>query len=432
MGSIMNCNLAVESSSRAFLSWKNSSAHYRRELFVQLAKLLREKEDEIKLLMQLEINCSSMWSTINVEDSIKIIEEAAALTTSLALNGIAPQSHSTSVQALILNEPLGVILGIAPWNSPLILGFRAVVAPVAAGNTAILKGSELSPRTHHFIASVFQEAGFPPGVLNFLVHREEDAGEVFKALIERQEVRKCNFTGSTPVGRLIASKAAMELKPVLLELGGKNYAVIFEDADLEQAAKLVLEDLVLVANSVMDAFREKLLSIFQGSAFDITISPVRMAKSAARIRGLVTDAESKGARVTELTTKSATLEHTVNQQDIIPATIIENMDTSMSFYSEEAFGPLLGIIPFSSQAEATQVIQGCPFGLSAAIFTRNHFSGLQMAKTLRVGAVHMNGATVHDESTLPHGGHGDSGWGRFGAGWGLEEFTHTKTVIMNE
>lgn len=236
-----SCRLAVESCSRAFVSWKNSSPHYRRELFLRLAKLLREREDEIKLLMQLEINCSPLWSTINVEDSMKMIEEAAALTTSLALNGIAPQSHSTSVQALVLNEPLGVVLGIAPWNSPLILGFRAVVAPVAAGNTAILKGSELSPRTHHFIANLFRDSGFPPGVLNFLVHREEDAGEVFRALIERQEVRKCNFTGSTPVGRLIASKAAMELKPVLLELGGKNFAVVLEDADLEQAAKLVLE-----------------------------------------------------------------------------------------------------------------------------------------------------------------------------------------------
>lgn len=243
-----NCHSAVDSCSRAFESWRSSSPHYRRELFLQLARLLREKEDEIKVLMQEEINCSPLWSTINVEDSIKMIEEAAALTTSPSLSGIVPQSNS-EVQAIILNEPLGVILGIAPWNSPLILGFRAVVAAIAAGNTTILKGSELSPRTHYFIARLFQDAGFPPGVLNFLVHREQDAGEVFKTLIERVEIRKCNFTGSTPVGRLIASKAALELKPVLLELGGKNFAVVLEDADIEKTARLVLEGAFLYVSN---------------------------------------------------------------------------------------------------------------------------------------------------------------------------------------
>lgn len=172
--------------------------------------------------------------------------------TAAVMNGSIVPTKQENAQAMIYYEPLGVVLGIAPWNAPLILGLRAVIAPIAAGNTAILKvsrlqpqrsnksdsqkGSEMSPRTHYFIARLFQAAGFPPGVLNFLLHRPEDAVEVFDCLINAPQIRKCNFTGSTAVGRSIAQKAGAALKPVLLELGGKNCAIVLKDADLEKAA----------------------------------------------------------------------------------------------------------------------------------------------------------------------------------------------------
>lgn len=192
--------------------------------------------------MKEEIHASDLWANINLEESILLIQETAALVTSPSLAGsIFPSTNGEDAKAFVFMEPLGVILGIAPWNSPLILGFRACLPAIAAGNTVILKGSELSPRTHYFIASLFREAGFPNGVCNFLLHRGEDAVETFNTIIERYEVRKCNFTGSTGVGRSIASKAARELKPCLMELGGKNFAVVLEDADVEQAAKLVCE-----------------------------------------------------------------------------------------------------------------------------------------------------------------------------------------------
>jgi acyl-CoA reductase-like NAD-dependent aldehyde dehydrogenase len=247
---LKTCHLAVDSCARAFGSWRDSTPHRRRTLFLNLANLLREKGHEIQSIMEEEINCTPLWSHINLEDSIKLIQEAAALVTSPTLSGVIPQTQEPDSQALILTEPLGVILGIAPWNAPLFLGFRAVVGPIAAGNTAILKGSELSPRTHYFIARLFHEAGFPPGILNFILHREQDAPQVFRTLIERNEVRKCNFTGSTPVGRLIASQAAKALKPVLLELGGKNFAVVLEDADLDKAARLVVEGAFLNVSSL--------------------------------------------------------------------------------------------------------------------------------------------------------------------------------------
>jgi acyl-CoA reductase-like NAD-dependent aldehyde dehydrogenase len=197
--------------------------------------------DEIKAIIEDEIHATSLWSSINLEDSILMIEEAASLITSLALSGTLPPSQDPASQVLVLTEPLGVILGIAPWNSPLILAFRSIIAAIAAGNTVILKGSELSPRTHYFVSSLFRDAGFPPGVCNFLLHRETDAALVFETIIDRHEVRKCNFTGSTPVGRSIASRAARALKPCLMELGGKNFAVVLKDADVEKAARMIAE-----------------------------------------------------------------------------------------------------------------------------------------------------------------------------------------------
>jgi acyl-CoA reductase-like NAD-dependent aldehyde dehydrogenase len=189
-------------------------------------------------------------------------------------------------------------------------------------------------------------------------------------------------------------------------------------------------DIVLIERSILEDFRRKVFGILEEPASHLSITPVISDKSSKRIRQILEDAKSKGAKLTEfpaVTSKAKSFA----VEDIVPATIIEGLDHSMSFYSQEAFGPLLGIFPVASPAEAAQIINKCTLGLSASIFTRNHFAALKLSRQLQVGAIHVNGATVHDESTLPHGGHGDSGWGRFGANWGLGEFVQTKTVILN-
>lgn len=132
------------------------------------------------------------------------------------------------------------MLGIAPWNAAFILAIRAVATPILCGNTAVLKASELSPRTHHFIGEIFQEAGLPAGVLNIVHHSREKAAEVIEAMIAHPSVRKINFTGSTAVGKIIAKTAGLHLKPVLMELGGKSSCIVLEDADLTKAAKAVV------------------------------------------------------------------------------------------------------------------------------------------------------------------------------------------------
>ncbi|ETS72954.1 hypothetical protein PFICI_15346 [Pestalotiopsis fici W106-1] len=422
------CLKAVESCETAFSKWRKTSPLERRALFSRLASLLKDNQKTISEVIQKELGCSEKWALINLGDAIGIAEHIASLVTSGVLSGSVPESSASGSCAVVLKEPLGVVLGIAPWNAPLILGLRAVAAAVAAGNTAILKGSELSARTHCLIAHLFREAGFPPGVVNFLVHKPEDAAICYEAIISHPAVRKCNFTGSTIVGKSIATRAAAHLKPVLLELGGKNHAIVLEDADLEHAAEEVLvgaflnsgqicmsTDLVWVHNSVKQDF----LSILRTKITGISSSEVTKvinSKSDSRVKALVDDARLKGANVVAGSEG---------------ATVLENVTTEMDFWSTESFGPLVGVRGFDYESECVAGVNGSDYGLSAAIFTKSHFKGFNLGRTLSVGAVHINAMTVHDEPTLPHGGYKASGYGRFGGVWAFEEFLQTKTIITN-
>lgn len=172
----------------------------------------------------------------NIHLSIDLLNELAGAI-SLATTGAVPHTRDSKTFAIVVKEPYGVHLGIAPWNASLFLAMRAVLTPIACGNTAILKASELSPGTHYFIAKMLADVGFPPGVLNVVQHRREDAPQVLEALISHPGIKKVNFTGSTVIGRTIAGMAARYCKPTLMELGGKAPQIVFEDADLDQAAK---------------------------------------------------------------------------------------------------------------------------------------------------------------------------------------------------
>ncbi|KAF2496522.1 aldehyde dehydrogenase [Lophium mytilinum] len=426
------CMQAVESCANAFATCRDSPPYERRRLFNNLAKLLQDERDEIQTLIQEEILCSALWAKINVNDSIALAEEVAATASSGILSGLVPIIRDTEAHAVVVKEPFGVVLGIAPWNAPLILGLRAVAAAVAAGNTVILKGSEISPRTHYLLAKLFQDAGFPPGVVNYVQHAPEDAVSCFEAIISHRAVQKCNFTGSTAVGQHVAQRAAFYLKPVLLELGGKNCAIVLEDADLTKAADQVLfgaflnsgqicmsTDMVLVAQSVEQQFRT-ILHQKRPNAVLQQVTEVISLKSRSRIDALVSNAVEKGAATTAVEVGTCG-----------PSVVIEDVTPDMDFWKQEAFGPLLGLRVFDEEDVAVQMVNHSPYGLSGAIFSRNYLKALKLAKKLDMGAIHINSATVHDEACLPHGGRKESGWGRFGSHWGFEEFLQTKTIILH-
>ncbi|KAJ5499268.1 hypothetical protein LT330_000167 [Penicillium expansum] len=425
---------AVESSARAFTTWSSTTPVQRRELLLKLAEILRNRAAEIKQICEREVYSGPFWADIITNDSIGIIEECAALTTPIATGSI-PFTKGNSY-GFVFKEPLGVILGIAPWNAPVILGFRAVIAPIAAGNVAILKGSELSPRVHYFVASLFREAGFPPGVVNFLLHRPEDASEIFDTLITHRAVKKCNFTGSTQVGRIIASQAAMALKPVLLELGGKNFTIVLEDANLDLAAQEIVKgaflnngqicmstDMVITSSAVASTLEAKIFSLVQKIDHASTvISPAAKSK----LEMLVADAQAKGAKIYTSPVPFTPL----SPQEFLP-TVITGLTKEMGFYETESFGPVVGIVTVESEAQIIEIAEQATYGLSASIISSNHYRALKLSESIKAGAVHINSMTVHDEPTLPHGGHGESGWGRFGSQWGMEEFMQTKTVTLH-
>ncbi|RKK98050.1 hypothetical protein BFJ68_g13808 [Fusarium oxysporum] len=432
---LSDCADAVSSCSKAFVTWSTTSPTHRRGLLLRLAQVLKNHQQEVRNIMKSEIYCDDQWASIGVTTSIDLIEQSAYLLTAGTMSGTIPHTQPEGSYGLVFTRPLGVVLGIAPWNSPLFLALRAVIAPLATGNTVILKGSELSPRTHYFVAGLFAKAGFPPGVVNFILHRPEDAPEVVGYLIRDPAVKKVNFTGSTQVGRSIAQQAGLALKPVLLELGGKNCCIVLKDADINRAAEAALAgatlnggqicmstDLVLVEKDVVDEFRAELTKHLR-SKNDSAYRLVGL-KSQSRVQALVSDAEAKGSSA-----KSST-EHQTDS-NLIPITILDNIHSSMDFFRTETFGPCLGIVAVSNEDEAVKIVNDSDYGLSAAIWTRNQYAALEMARRLQVGAVHINSSTVHDEATLPHGGTKLSGFGRFGAEWGLKEFVETQTVIMH-
>ncbi len=330
----------------------------------------------------------------------------------------------------------GGLAANAPRNAPYIVGMRAVAFPLAAGNTVVFKGSELSPRVLWAICSVFAEAGLLEGALNLVVSDPGHAADVTSTLISHPEVKKINFTGSTAVGRIIARQAGENLKPVLLELGGKAPAIVWEDADLDLAADqcalgsflnagqiCMSTERILVHKNVRAAFESKFeasVQKFFGSGGDAPI--LIQERAVEKAKRLVKDAASRGASLvgadvdTEETTKTR-----------MRPIIVKDVTADMDIYKTESFGPTVSIIEIGTEEEALRIANDTEYGLSSAVFTEDLRRGLRFARGIETGAVHINNMTVHDESALPHGGVKASGYGRFNAA-GLEEWVRTKTV----
>ena len=311
--------------------------------------------------------------------------------------------------------------------------------PIAAGNTAILKGSEMSPRTMWGLCSVFHEAGLPDGVLNLVFHEPANAPAITKMLVADPHIKKINFTGSTLVGRIIGQLAGEHLKPVLLELGGKAPAIVWEDADLDNAAVqcalgaffnsgqvCMSTERIIVHKTVRAEFEKKLVgavdSIFGGQNDALVLIN---AAGVAKNKKLIDDALGKGASL---------LYGDANATEPSPTrmrpVIINNVNTEMDIYKTESFGPTVSVYEVETEEEALRIANDTEYGLTSAVFTEDLRRGLRLAKEIETGAVHINSMTIHDESALPHGGAKASGHGRFNATHGLSEWVRTKTITF--
>ena len=228
------CRVA-DKAAAAFPAWSGIGPNSRRAILNKAAAALEARKDDFVVAMMAEIGATAGWALFNLMLAAGMVREAAALTTQI--NGKVIPSDKPGCLALTLREPIGVILGIAPWNAPIILAVRAIAMPLACGNSVILKASEFCPRTHALVIEAFASAGFPEHVVNLVTNAPKDAADVVAALIDHPAVKRINFTGSSEVGRIIAQRAARNLKPCLLELGGKAPLLVLDDADLDEAVK---------------------------------------------------------------------------------------------------------------------------------------------------------------------------------------------------
>jgi len=435
---VADARAAADAAAAAFPAWAALGPSERRRLLNRAADLLDERTPEFIARMIAETGATRGWAGFNAHLAAGILREAAAMTTQIA-GEVIPSDVPGSL-AMAVRQPVGVVLGIAPWNAPVILGTRSIAMPLACGNTVVFKVSELCPATHHLIAQTLCDAGLPAGAVNVVANAPDDAPAVVEALIAHPAIRRVNFTGSTRVGRIIAQSAARHLKPVLLELGGKAPLLVLDDADLDAAVaaaafgafmnqgqicmsteRLVVDD--AIADAFAAKFAAKAASLPAGDPRreDVVLGAVVTPEAIQRIRRLIDDAVSKGARL---------IAGGGIDGNVMAATVLDRVTPAMEIYSEESFGPVVCIVRVSGTEEAIRVANDSEYGLSSAVFSRDIARAMEVAKRIESGICHINGPTVHDEAQMPFGGVKASGYGRFGGKAGINEFTELRWITV--
>lgn len=429
---------AVEAAAAAFPAWSAKGPGERRALLSKAAHALEAKAPQFIAAMAAETGASALWAGFNVHLAAGILTEAAALTTQI--NGEVIPSDVPGNLSMGVRQAAGVVLGMAPWNAPVILATRAIAVPLACGNTVVLKASELCPATHGLIIEALQEAGLPAGVVNFITNAPADAAEVVEAMIAHPAVRRVNFTGSTGVGKIIAGTCAKYLKPVVLELGGKAPLLVLDDADLDAAVSgatfgafansgqiCMSTERIIVDAMIADAFVAKLAAKASGLPLGdprkgpVVLGSVVDMATVHRCNALIDDALAKGA--TLLCGGKA-------DNTLMPATLLDHVTPAMKIYSDESFGPVKGIVRVNGVDEAVACANDNAYGLSSAVFGRDIARALQVAGRIQSGICHINGPTVHDEPQMPFGGVKGSGIGSFGGKAGIEAFTDLRWITV--
>lgn len=415
--------------------WATMLPQNRRALIEKFAELTLQYKDDIIDWLVKESGSTRIKAEGEFLASMAIIKEAA--TFPFRMDGLIKPSIVPNKENRVYRKPLGVIGVISPWNFPFHLAVRSIVSALATGNTVVVKPATATPVTGGLLfASLFEEAGLPKGVLNVVVGRGSEIGD---AIVEHPVPKLISFTGSTEVGKGIAEKAGRLLKKTALELGGNNVFVVLDDADIDRAVESAVyskfyhqgqicmsTNRILVAESIHDAFLEKFVERVRALKFgnpnesDTQVGPLIDHDQVDRILDQIKQTVDAGA----------TLQVGGNADgNVLEPTVVSGVTNDMPLAKNEIFGPVAVVLSFKDDAEALQLSNELPYGLSGAVHG-SIYRATEFARQVETGMIHVNDQSVNDEPHLPFGGEKDSGLGRFNGEWVLEEFTTLQWVSV--
>ncbi len=429
---------AIEAAAKAFPGWSQTPPAQRQRIFLKAADILESRIEDTASWLTRETGATFGFAMFQLQFVAGLFRQAAALGYQ-PIGEIIPSD--TGAFAMGIRRPVGVVGAMAPWNAALILSARSLSAPMALGNTVVLKPSELSPYSGGLMwGEIFSEAGLPEGVLNIVTHAPGDAGPIGDEFAENPLVRVINFTGSTETGRRIAEAAGRNLKRVVLELGGYNPLIVLADADLDYAVNAsavgafmhqgqicMSARRIIVEEPIAESFIERLVEKTKGlpsgdpKKHETIIGPLITPEALKTVKSRVDDAVAKGAKV---------LAGGEADGSVYQATLLTDVPEDADFARVETFGPVAGVEVVGSAEQAVERANSTAYGLSAGIITSDPDRGLALAQQIESGIVHVNEQTVADEPQMPFGGVKDSGFGRFGGSAAINEFTELRWVTV--
>ena len=429
---------AMQAARAALPAWRALSAVERAAYLHKTAAILERDKEEIGTILAKEVAKgikAAIGEVVRTADLIRYAAEEGLRITGQAMEGGGFEAASKNKLAVVRREPVGVVLAIAPFNYPVNLSGSKIAPALIAGNVVMFKPPTQGSISGLLLAKAFEEAGIPAGVFNTITGRGSEIGDY---IIEHKEVNFINFTGSTPIGERIGRLAGM--RPIMLELGGKDAALVLEDADLEHAAKQIVAGAfsysgqrctaikrVIVLESVADTLvtllQAEVAKLTVGDPFDnADITPVIDNASADFIWGLIEDAQEKGAQA---------LTPIKREDNLLWPVLFDQVTKDMKVAWEEPFGPVLPIIRVANVEEAIAFANESEFGLQSSVFTNDFKKAFGIAEKLEVGTVHINNKTQRGPDNFPFLGVKGSGAGVQGIKYSIEAMTNVKSIVFD-